>query len=433
MPYVPERGETLQAELALGTEGALTLSSPAYQMPRSVQRSMVTAMQAGHGWVTNGGGISASNLNDTSTSALGSQSAFVTSNGAAGQCRLRKTAGTNFDLTGKQIRIWLKIDDITHASSMSLVCGNATFANTFFFPIWTAGAAGASSYIQSGEWISIVINFQDNQTGSNTGSPVRATVTDWQIGITDDNTGNPVTMHFGGLAVEPVPTTFANGVCSVVFDDGFASQFTTARPIMDALGFAGTHYVICDVLGTGGVMTVAQLTQLQELSRAEIAGHSFANAVHTLGYPAFTLPQIEADLAAMRAFLFSNGFRGYDHLAYPHGDFNPTILPLIGKYHRSARTILSSPEETMPPANPLRLRCKTVLNTSSTASLQTLVDNAFAQQGWLILLFHDIATTASASTQYSTANFTTVMNYLSTKPMPVLPVGDVLRAIGVAT
>jgi peptidoglycan/xylan/chitin deacetylase (PgdA/CDA1 family) len=391
------------------------------QWPAAVPQTMVNAMQSGHGASVNGV-VTSSNLNDTSDAALGTQHAsLVTQLNTAAS--IRKLANPNIDMTGKSTVIWVKVDDITHLSTIDLYLGNASLANFFRFRVHTQGTAEAYS-INSGEWVRLVVNWGD--LASTTGAPVRTTITDWQIRVLDDNVGT-VTFRVGGIATVPEPTQWPNGVVSLTFDDGYDSQFNEARKKMDTYGFPGTAYLIRDRIGTANFMTLAQLQQLQERSGWQIAAHANTTADHDNRLTSLTPDQLDADFRALKNWLLRNGFNGFDDFALPGGAFNPTVLAALARHFRSARTISDITHETIPVHHRLRLRSRTVISTDAAATIQTLIDNAFANKQWLILTFHKIVTSPANTGEYSIANFGTIIDYLNTKGIPVMTVGDVLR------
>jgi peptidoglycan/xylan/chitin deacetylase (PgdA/CDA1 family) len=394
---------------------------PSMIWPPAVSQSMVNTLQSGHGASINGV-VTSSNLNDTSDYALGTQHAsLVTQLNTAAS--IRKLANPNIDMTGKSIVVWVKIDDITHLSTIDIYLGSASLANFFRFRIHTQGTAEAYS-INSGEWVRLVVNWGD--LASTTGAPVRTTITDWQVRVLDDNAGT-VTFRLGGIATVPEPTQWPNGVVSVTFDDGYISQFDEARKKMDTYGFPGVAYLIRDRIGTSGFMTIAQLQQLQERSGWQIASHANTTAHHDNRLTTLSPNDLDADFRALKGWMLRNGFNGFDDFALPGGAFNPTVLAALARHFRSARTISDITHETIPVHHRLRLRSRTVISTDSTATIQGLIDNAFANKHWLILTFHRIVTTPGSSSEYSIANFGTLIDYLNTKGIPVVTVADVLR------
>lgn len=412
---------------ANGTNGADALAGGA-QPARSLlglvpPAAVVTTMQSGHGWTTNGTGIGSATLNDTSDYVLGSQAAKVVSAGNGNACQLRKLAGASVSATGRSVRLWIKVDDVTHVSTIVVYAGDTSLANRY---TWTIDGAGSQSghWLKSGEWVAITLGWGDVTT---TGAPNRAAITDWQVSLTDDAAGT-VTMHVNGIALVPEPATaYPNGVLSFTFDDGWDSQYTEARKKLDQYAYPATAYLIADMIGAAGRMTLAQAQQLQDVNGWQVSGHAAADTVHGLTFTGVDAATAKADYIAMREWLLSNGFAGGDHLAWPLGAYDPSVLRAARRYWASARSIHDRTHETIPPADPLRLRCRTVTNTDTTTTIQTLIDNAYANRGWLIICFHKLVTTPTVSTEYAIASFGTIVDYVATKGIPVRTIDQVLR------
>lgn len=387
-----------------------TSPSPRARPPRRNVPTMVQNLgAAGHGWVANGSGVASSQMNDTTDFCMGDRSAYVISTGAGAACQIRKLGGTSVDFTGKQIVLTLKVDDITHLSQVTFYAGSASLANFFR---WTIFLRGSSNFYwwRSGEYMHLVLNWQD--VSSTSGAPNRAAITDWQVFFTDDNTGNQIKGHVQAVAAEPEPSTlFPNGALTICFDDGYASQFTEGMKKLSSVGLPAVAYVIWDLIGTAGRLTLAQLQQLQNLDGWEIACHSFTQADHDAGFETLTAARVEANLRAIRAALAKNGLHGHDHFAYPMGHWNAATKALTSQMFTSARLIDDNTHETYPPADEQLLRCHTVINTDATAAINTLIDNAKTGHGHLILLFHDIVSAPTQSTQYSVANFGTIVDH----------------------
>lgn len=385
--------------------------------------AVVTTFQTGHGWITNGTGVGSSSLNDTTDFVLGSQAARVTSTGLGGACQLRKLAGSAVSAVGRSIRLWIKVDDVTHVSSIVVYAGDTTLANRW---TWTIDASGSQSghWLKSGEWVSLTLNWQD---ATQTGAPTRSAITDWQVALTDDAAG-AVTMRLNGITLVPEPSsTYPTGVVTFTFDDGWDSQYSEARKKLDQYAYPAVAYLIADMIGQSGRLTLAQARALQDANGWQVSGHAATDTVHGLTFTGVDSATAKADYIAMREWLLANGFAGGDHLAWPLGAYDPTVLREARRYWASARSIHDRTHETVPPADPLRLRCRTVTNADSTATIQGLIDKAYADRGWLILCFHKIVASPAQSTEYSIANFGTIVDYVATKGIPVRTVDQVLR------
>lgn len=415
------------AAIPTGVTGIVDLTGllgPVSRTPPRTPPTIVTSFQSGHGWTTLGTGVT-SNLNDTTDYILGSQSASVTSNGSGAAANIRKTGVPNADLSASTVRLLIKVDGIDNLASLSLYVGDTGFTNHYVIPIYSPGD---SKSIVDGEWQWLEVGFANAEVGG--GSPNRATVTAWQLRFTDDSAA-AVTVHVNAVGFVPDQSAFPNGVVSITFDDTLVTQRTVAAPLLDRYGFAASAMTIADQVGADADhLSLAQLRELRELHGWEVAGHAYTATNHNAGFSSLSESALDNELRALKTWLCAYGFGSYDYLAYPRGEFSPLIERYVGKYFSAARTIAAVPMQMLPSVNPYRLRSKTVANTTDTSQLTGLVDAAYANKGWLLLTFHSVVATADKSTEYSTANFTTVVDYIASKGIPVRTVGEVLSSVG---
>jgi peptidoglycan/xylan/chitin deacetylase (PgdA/CDA1 family) len=428
-------------------------AAPAYLLPspppvsrRPEWRPATTfaqLFQTGHGWTATGSGVSTSNLNDTSTFIKGTQCATITTAGNAAQANFRSPAFSAVSMTGGALRLTFKIDDVTHLDYITFYLGSSSFTNFF---LWqpTTHSASAQNYVQSGEWVTMTVPWANVQSASGSYSVSSAGVPSTTTGFTcaqfavHDDGAAGVTVHLQAVEIiADTVNTFPGGVVSVVFDDSYEDVFTYARPKMDSYGYRGTLYTIASSIGAFGSLTVSQMQQLQTISGWEIAGHAYSLAAHNAGYDTLTALQVEDEMRYMRAWMLSNGFPA-DNFAYPQGNFSQTtdgvpIDQICGQYFSTGRSIISEVAETFPPAMPFRVRSKTGISSAGTAvSLITAtggpLDRCQLDGSWYIITLHDvITTTVTTSTQISQTDFTTLMDAINSRSIPVLPVGDVIR------
>jgi hypothetical protein len=254
---LPATQSYVQAQLAAITTGtnAPTTSpdthpSPAVGARFAGPQTIITALQTGHGYTTNAGGTA--NLNNTTDYVLGTQSVSLTTDGLGTAKTLKRVAQPAMNLTGRHVRLWVKVLDQTRVAALQVYLGDTNLAN---FWRWELKSSAGQKWVTDGDWHLITLSFGDATV---TGTPTRGAVTDVQFRVVDDATG-PVTVYFNGLAHAPLSTAWPNGVLSFTFDDTYASHYTQARPRMDAYGFPGTAYVIQEYVNGSGRMSMAQL------------------------------------------------------------------------------------------------------------------------------------------------------------------------------
>lgn len=451
--YLPSSGGAVTGDLSVA--GRLTASgwvlpllAPSTRLPAWRTSSYIQNFQTGHGWTTSGSGLGSSNLNDTSTFVRGTQCATITSAGNAGVANLDRFAQSAFDLTGKAIRLTLKIDDITHVGSVNFFVGTSSLANLMKWKAWNVTAS--TSMIQSGEWVTVTLQWADINTASGTcsisanGVPsTTSSFTDMRFQIVDDGAGT-VTAHLQSVEIIPDTTsTFPTGIVSVTFDDSWHSVHDYARPIMDQYGYRGTTYTIADYIGTSQRLSLAELRSVQNFSGWEVAGHAYTNAAHAARYDTMTAQQVDDELRNLKAWLASNEFTS-DAFAYPGGHFAATtdgvpVDQLVGRYFSTGRSInYLNTTEMFPAAMPKRLRsisgissvavASDYANSTKLMSTGGPLDRCQLNGSWLILTFHQIVTgSVTDSTQCSQTDFAAIMAAINSRGIPVLPVGDVIR------
>lgn len=138
------------------------------------------------------------------------------------------------------------------------------------------------------------------------------------------------------------------GALSLTFDDGLASHWTTAAPLMTARGLRGTFFVITDLVDWEGARSAA-------LSGHEIASHSTTNAkLVTADNPPVLVADAAAKLEQSRAAIeleIGEVIAGYrvQSFAYPYGitskESDGSNLPdLVSQYYAYSRTAGGAPE-----------------------------------------------------------------------------------------
>ncbi|WP_430376686.1 polysaccharide deacetylase family protein [Streptomyces sp. B1-3] len=446
-------GGTITGDLAVSgrlTSGgyALPVVMPSGRRPAYRKATWSQQFQTGHGWTVGGSGTASSNANDTTDFVRGTQAVRVTTAANGIQSQVRKLAGSAMDLTGKLIRLILKVDDVAHLDRLEFLVGTSTFTNYFRWTIHTHSATNPN-YVQSGEWVTVHLNWADVTASGGTysvsanGTPSsRSGFTDMQVNCYDDGTG-AVTYHLQAVELVPDTTeTFPNGVITVSFDDSYASVYDLARPKMDALGFSGTMFNIAEAIGSSGVyLNTTQMRSMQDFSGWEMGGHAYATAAHAARYTTLTEQQVDDDFRKLRSWLVTHGFSS-EHFAYPGGQFGQTtdgvpVDQIAARYFTSARSIISENVESFPAAMPHRLKAVTGINDGSgiggvTVSSLTAtggkLDRCLNNGDWLNLCLHKIVSgTPADSTEISQTGFNTLMDAINSRGIPVITVSEAMR------
>lgn len=390
----------------LGLYSSQRLSYPA--------ETIFTSLESGHGFVT---GTYGTITEDTTNYVKGSQSLKLTTEGNGSATVMKEINIAAIDLTGKYLKIWVRAGDISNTSQFRIYVSSDNIVAHYIS--WECvNAFKPNADIQSNnEWIPICLYWS---LGTQTGTPNRAAINSIQLRLVDSNS-TIVDGWLGGASICAEDTT-NGGVVSITFDDGWLSQYNEAKKKMDEYGFAGTAYVIPDLIDTTNYMTLQNIKDLQNLLGWSIGAH------HQTNFYGLTSAQVETHILNVKNWMLGNGLTsGIDDFAYPNGSVNSTILPIIQKYFRSARTIESSFVEAYPPPDYTKLKVLSVINSTTTASIATAIDNARTDSAWLILVFHKIVAAPAVTTEYSIANFGTVIDDMAADGIKVKTVSDVLN------
>lgn len=401
---------------SLGMGGA-KLQSRAPAAPRSVIYSDLSA------WTNTGSGTFTAS--DTTDFVYGSHSSKIATLGGGVAYTMRKLAGTAVDMSNRSFAVLAKYPSAVHTSDVSFYAGTGGFAayRTWSFLQAVAPPQNAAA---AGDWY--WFTFLWDEYATQTGSPNRAALTDFQIRLVDDNTGNVATMQIGAIcSIAQAVTTYPSGVCTWTFDDGWDGWIQYAAPYMDTYGWGGTGYPITDQINGGGYCTLAQLKQLEQVSGWEIGAHAYYVANHNLpaGMTSLTDAEYELDVRLQKSWLLDNGFRGHEHMAWPQGFYDPAKLAIARRYFSTARTTWSQYRDSWPCSDPLRLRWYSLGQTTNLATVQALIDAAVTAKSWLILAVHDVAVVPAKDQDVSVATFNGVCDYLATR-MPVRTISQVL-------
>ena len=202
----------------------------------------------------------------------------------------------------------------------------------------------------------------------------------------------------------------------VTFDDGWNSQIDKGYPIMAANGQRGVAFITTNAVGTGSYMTLAELTTLRD------AGWDISN--HTAAHKhlaTVSQEEMEADIDGGYDWLVANGFGNTaKFFAYPYGGYNDAVVTKVKERHILARKTSLSTYAHFKIVNYYDLQytldALSVANYISVASVETEISTVIEAGGLLILLFHKIVDSdAYEGTEYLTADFQAISDYLKTK------------------
>ena len=305
------------------------------------------------------------------------------------------------DMTNAIFRIAVKCSDYTKFNGIWCDIGDSSMSNFF-----RVNVVQDPRSLRDGGWN--YITFSSADLRSTTGSPNWTNITKLRLRVNAAEAGS-ASVLFDILTysiAESKPQLL------ITFDDGYKSDISVAKPIMDSYGFVGTSYVIRDKIGTDGTrMTLEDLRSLQRCNWS-IASHGSPDLT------TLTEEQLKLEFEDITQYLKSNGFSGYNHYAYPMGRYSSLVTSVADRYFKTARTINTQPETTIP-AERLKLRVFYVINSTTNSQLQDAINRANRNGITLILVFHRIVSTTSEPEDVSISNFTTFIQTIASSGISV--------------
>ena len=397
------------------TDDSLPLTGASYQMlqaptPLWQRQTVVSDMQDPEAGVlsSRAGSIQP----DTSTYARGTQSLAFSTTGDPSRPTFADLALPGADMTDSQWDLWLRAEDYRQIDGVWLELGEDD--DNYI----RLDATPDVRTLRTGTWCRVTVNRAS--TRSVTGRPSLARITRVRVRVNPAarSVASRVWLGYVGL----IPTT-DSGVVSVAFDDGYNSDYDTARVIMQRHGIpTGTSYIIADKVGKPGRMTLDQLVEMRDIHNWEIAAHASTDLT--------TLDEagVRSEFTTIRSFLIDHGYRASaNHFALPMGRYNELVLRVARDYFDSVRTI-DVAQETVTPGDPFRLRV--FYCGSYTTEIQ--VARALAQckeyASWMHMVFHRVdATPDGAPESVSADNFERFMGHLADSGLPVKKISEIIR------
>jgi peptidoglycan/xylan/chitin deacetylase (PgdA/CDA1 family) len=346
-------------------------------------------------------------------------------------------------LRANLLRFWFQVDpeSASHLRQILIQVGSGsqTFESFAYQAIVEVDGIDSyeSEYLKPGEWVSITVG-PASLASFGAGLVDFGAVRDFAVSVTDDGLGSAI-LYFGGMQVVPAETAFPRGVVSLTFDDGLASTYQHALPVMSRRGLRGTAYLIHELVGETGYLATHELDELQ-VAGWELAAHADSVRVHNAPHGLIGIPRTDRleDWRRDRAWLSSRGSRGFNNLALPQGLFDQTVLVDLAGYgaFKTVRTSNFRSIETLPVADPYRLRSTGYDVTvplgppDRLGSLKWRIDQIRSYGGWMILTFHEVVERDARGSAISISTFSDLVEYIAQQNVPVRTVAEVWAKAG---
>lgn len=214
------------------------------------------------------------------------------------------------------------------------------------------------------------------------------------------------------VAPRPIalPDDRLGGTVMFRFDDGYASVYDLAYPVLSAAGMTATCYVNSATIGTAGYMTEEQIIELDGAGW-DIANHTATHANLTT----LTEAQQETELSTCAAYLDGLGLtRASHHVAYPWGQIDAntsTAMTATGML----TGIKTGPRlQTTPIASLESINGVTGLSSTTTLAAATAQVDPLGGKRIVTYLGHKIATSAAEIT-WATDDFRALADHVGSR------------------
>lgn len=209
---------------------------------------------------------------------------------------------------------------------------------------------------------------------------------------------------------------------AITFDDGNESVFSKALPLLLARKQVATAYVIPTIIGDANILSLANLLEMQ--SKGWVIGN------HTYNHTTLTTlnsEQITEELELARVWLESNGLpKGSRHVAYPQGSYNDTVIAAMGAWGAKTGRLSNNRVPTNWEVSfPYKIAMVTPFNVTTVAAAKAWIDSIKVARSVGFMNFHDIVdANANSSTQYLTANFIEILDYINAQGVLTVTIDD---------
>ena len=204
-----------------------------------------------------------------------------------------------------------------------------------------------------------------------------------------------ILLSLGIMFVPAFAIASVEGAVTLTFDDANESHYEYVYPILEAADQNGVLYVPTGFIETDDYyVTWSQLTALAK-SGWEVGGHSVTHAE----LPTLTASRMSWEIYVCYLTLNIHQLMP-ESFATPYGAYDPAVLKEIAKSYSSHRGYHEIGYNRWP-YNKYYLHNKYITNVTTLEEVVGWVDEAMANDYWLILTFHEVLPTVDPTDSYS--------------------------------
>ena len=230
---------------------------------------------------------------------------------------------------------------------------------------------------------------------------------------------------------KPLKGLFKEPLISVTFDDGWENSYGSSMPLLQKYGIHSTQYILSGVERDPGYLSWNQITAIAK------AGHEIG--CHSINHPDLTNvsdQELTRQLQGCKDTL-SKRYGTITDFASPYGAYNSTTLAAIKKVYASQRNnqgaavgqINQTDVNLASNFNANNIIGVSIHRDTTAAQLKALVDYTMANNGWLVLTYHQ-SDDQSSPYGLDMTSLKNQLKYLSGTPIRIVTVHQALSGLG---
>ncbi len=323
-----------------------------------------------------------------------------------------------------------------HFTPLALSAGPYTYSNQYsadvptFMTVQFQNSSGGLSYLDIGTlpassgWNAATANFTVPAGTTNVtvfhllNRPGSLTIDN--VSLTGDGTPPPPPPPGGNI--------FDTGAVTLRFDDNRISQQNNALPKLNSAGLKGTFYVVSRQnadFGFSGYMSIAQIKAAAAQGH-EIGAHTRTHA----DLAALSSSQQLQEIQGARQDIIGWGGTGpVGSFAYPFGSYTATTIQIVKNAGFTSAAATIDGHVTLS-SDPYQLERRPVNSNISLTQLKQWIDQADANNTWLILGIHDVLPSCGSNLYCTTTTtFNAMIDYLVQKGVPVVTTAEGIQSL----
>jgi peptidoglycan/xylan/chitin deacetylase (PgdA/CDA1 family) len=179
-------------------------------------------------------------------------------------------------------------------------------------------------------------------------------------------------------------TEFDKAIVVIATDDGYETNYTNLKPILDARGLKATFYINGSFIGNTNYLTWEQLQELYE-DGYDLQSHSFRH----WRFDTLTKSEIISEIVKNDSAFLANDIALPRHFAYPEGVYNDYVRNVVDSFYLTSRSTLET-YYNYPKGDRYALTCKYVNFLDDLDDVKDYFDALATAKGATIMFSHQV-------------------------------------------